>query len=114
MDFLSDFLGFIEATFLAIWRVCATLIYWSVEQIYSIPWNQLGYLPAWKIVVLSTIMAVWGVFVYRMFWAYYEAGEKVINAAVILTTVFIRSLPIIVAAGLVAAAGAWIINNVNY
>ena len=114
MDFLNDFLGFVEATFLAIWHFIAALIYWSVSQIAAIPWGELSYLPAWKIMLLSMIMAVWLTFVYRMIWAFWEAGEKAIIAVILLTTVFIRSLPIILIAGLVGAAVAWIINNVNF
>ena len=110
MNFLNDFLGFVEATFASIWHACAMLIYWAVAQICAIPWGHLNYLPAWKIMLLSTVMAVWFTFVYRMVWAFCEAGEKAICAVIILTTVFIRSLPIIVAAGLVGAAGTWIIN----
>ena len=110
MDFLNDFLGFVEATFTAIWHACAMLIYWAVAQIAALPWGRLNYLPAWKFVLLSAVMALCLLFLWRMIWAFWEAGEKAINAVVLLTVVLIRSLPIIVAAGLVAAASAWIIN----
>ena len=110
MNFLNDFLEFVEATFTDVWHACAMLIYWAVAQIGAIPWAHLNYLPAWKIVLLSAIMALWLMFLWRMIWAFSEAGEKAICAVIILATVFIRSLPIIFAAGLMGAAGTWIIN----
>lgn len=114
MDFLNDLLGFVEAAVAGFFHFIATLIYWSFAQIAAMPWGALGYLPAWKVMLISTISGLLLIFIYRMMWAFWEAGEKALTALILLTTVFIRSLPIIVIAGLVAAASAWIINNVNF
>jgi len=114
MDFLNDLLGFVEAVVLGVFRFIAMLLAWSVAQIASIPWGALSYLPVWKVMFISTITALLLIFVYRMVWAFWEAGEKMLAAFIILTTLFIRSLPIIIIAGLVAAMGAWVVNNVNF
>ncbi|MFY9642595.1 MAG: hypothetical protein WCD20_04680 [Rhodomicrobium sp.] len=114
MDFLNDLLGFIETAVEGIFHFIGMLIYWSLSQIAAVPWNQLSYLPPWKIMFLSVLSALILVYVYRMMWAFWEAGEKAMAALIILTTVFIRSLPIIVIAGLVAAMGCWVVNNVNF
>lgn len=114
MDFINDLLGFLEATFLGIFHFIGMLIFWSVAQIAAVPWGALSYLPVWKIMLISTITALLLLYMYRMMWAFWEAGEKALAAIILLTTVFIRSLPLIVIAGLVAAASAWVVNNVNF
>ncbi len=113
MDFLNDLLGFLEAVIAGVFQFIRMLLLWSFEQIAAIPWGALSYLPAWKVVLLSTIMALLLQFFYRMLWAFWEAGEKALSAFILLMSVFFRGLPIIVLAGIVAAAAAWIINNVN-
>ncbi len=114
MDFLNDLLGFVEATISGIMHFIGMLLFWSITQIASVPWGALSYLPVWKVMLLSTLTALLLIFVYRMLWAFWEAGEKMMVALILLTTVFIRSLPIILIAGIVAAIGAWVVNNVNF
>lgn len=114
MDFLNDLLGFVEAAFEGVFRFVRMLLLWSFDQVAAIPWGALSYLPVWKVMLLSAIMALFLLFLYRMAWAFMEAGEKALTALILLMTVFIRSMPIIVLAGVAAAAGAWVINNVNY
>ncbi|MGO9484844.1 MAG: hypothetical protein ACLPX9_09725 [Rhodomicrobium sp.] len=114
MDFLNDLLGFMEAVITGIFQFIRMLLVWSIEQIAAVPWGALSYLPPWKVMLLSTIMAFILLFFYRMAWAFWEAGEKAMTAFILVMTVFIRSLPLIVLAGIAAAAGAWIINNVNF
>jgi hypothetical protein len=43
-----------------------------------------------------------------------EAGEKALSAFATLLTVFVKTLPPILLAGFAAAAGAWVVNNVNF
>ena len=114
MDFLNDLLGFVEAAVAGIFHFIRMLLFWSFDQVAAIPWGALSYLPVWKVMLLSSIMALFMLFLYRMAWAFWEAGEKALTALILLMTVFIRSMPIIVLAGVAAAAGAWIINNVNF
>ena len=114
MDFLNDLLGFVEAAVAGVFQFVRMLLFWSFEQIAAIPWGALSYLPVWKVMLLSTIMALLLLFLYRMGMAFLEAGEKALAAFILLMTVFIRGMPIIVLAGIAAAAGAWVINNVNF
>ena len=108
MDFLNDLLGFLETAIAGVFHFIGMLLFWSVAQIAAVPWGALSYLPVWKVMFLSTLSALILVFAYRMMWAFWEAGEKALAALILLTTVFIRSLPIIIIAGLVAAASAWV------
>jgi len=114
MDFLNDLLGFVGAAVDGVLRFIRMLLFWSFDQVAAIPWGALSYLPVWKVMLLSSIMALFMLFLYRMAWAFMEAGEKAMTALILLMTVFIRSMPIIVLAGVAAAAGAWVINNVNF
>jgi hypothetical protein len=114
MDFLNDLLGFVEAAVAGVFQIVRMLLFWSFEQIAAIPGGALSYLPVWKVMLLSTIMSLLLLFLYRMGIALLEAGEKALAAFILLTTVFIRGMPIIVLAGIAAAAGAWVINNVNF
>ncbi len=114
MDFLNDLLGFIEAAVTGIFHFIGMLVYWSLAQIAAVPWGALSYLPVWKVMFLSILTALILNYIFWMVWAFWEAGEKALAALIILTTVFIRTLPIIVIAGLVAAMGCWVVNNVNF
>ncbi len=53
--------------------------------------------------LLSANMALFMLFLYRMAWAFMEAGEKALTALILLMTVFIRSMPLIVLAGIAAS-----------
>jgi hypothetical protein len=53
-------------------------------------------------------------FLYRAGRQLLEAGEKALSAFVTLLTVFVRTLPPILLAGAAAAAGAWVVNHVNF
>jgi hypothetical protein len=114
MDFLNDLLGFVEAAVAGVFQFVRMLLFWSFEQIAAIPWGALSYLPVWKVMLLSTITALLLLYLYRMGLALLEAGEKALAAFILLMTVFIRGMPVIVLAGIAAAAGAWVINNVNF
>lgn len=110
---LDDLLGFLEDGIVALFHFVRVLLEWSLEQILSVPWRHLGYLPAWKIVVISVIGVLVVMILWRVLREFYEAGEKAAVAFVVLLSVFLRTLPAMLLAGVVAAAGAWVINNVQ-
>jgi hypothetical protein len=80
MDFLNDLLGFVEAAGAGVFRFVRMLLFWSFDQVAAIPWGTLSYLPVWKVMLLSSIMAFFTLFLYRMAWAFMEAGEKTLTA----------------------------------
>jgi hypothetical protein len=53
-------------------------------------------------------------FLYRAIRELLEAGEKALSAFATLLAVLIKTLPPAVLAGLAAAAGAWVVNNVTF
>jgi hypothetical protein len=58
-----DFLNFVRR-----------LLFWSFDQAAAIPWGALSYMPVSKVMLLSSIMALFTLFLYRMAWAFMEAG----------------------------------------
>ena len=115
MDFLNDLLGFAEAAVPGVLSFCphAFVLVLRPGRRHSLGGAQLpagleGHAAFLDHGSLSRF------FEYRMAWAFMEAGEKALTALILRMTVFIRGMPIIVLAGVVAAAGAWVINNVNF
>jgi hypothetical protein len=95
-------------------RLIPVIWEWTVTQIVSIPWNRLDNLPLWKIVVLCVTGGAAGWLVYFAGRTLVEAGEKVLTHFVGFVAAFIRTILPILLAGILAAGGAWIINNVNF
>ncbi|MBI4725464.1 MAG: hypothetical protein HY765_10955 [Rhodomicrobium sp.] len=113
MQFLNQLLQFVQQGLTAVFRFIQAIWQWSVAQMVAVPWDQLGSLPAWKIATLIIVGGAVAYFLYRAATELLEAGEKALSAFATLVTVFIRTLPPILLAGLAAAAGAWIINHVT-
>ncbi len=113
MQILNQLLQFLKQALSAIFNFIQMIWQWSVAQILAVPWQQLGALPLWKVIVLAVTGAVVVYLLYRAGRELLEAGEKALSALVTLLTVFVRTLPPILLAGGAAAAGAWVINHVN-
>lgn len=113
MQFINQLLQFLQQGLAAIFRFVQSIWQWSVAQIFSVPWDRLGDLPFWKVILLVVIGCVVVYFLYRAGRELLEAGEKALSAFATLLTVFVKTLPPILIAGVAAAAGAWVINHVN-
>jgi hypothetical protein len=113
MQIINQLLQFLKQAISAIFNFIQTIWQWSVTQILAVPWQQLGNLPWWKVVILAVTGVVVVYLLYRAARELLEAGEKALSAFVTLLTVFVRTLPPILLAGAAAAAGAWVINHVN-
>ncbi len=114
MQFLNQLLQFLQQGLAAIFRFVQAIWTWSISQILSVPWDRLSDLPFWKVVLLVLIGAVVIYFLYRAVRELLEAGEKALSAFATLLTVFVKTLPPILLAGLAAAVGAWTINHINF
>ncbi len=113
MQLVNQFLQFLQQGLAAVFHFIETIWRWSVTQILAVPWDRLGSLPWYKVVILAVCGAVVALFVYRAARELIDAGEKALSAFVTLLTVFVRTLPPILLAGAAAAAGAWAVNHVN-
>jgi phage-related protein len=114
MQLIDQLLNFIRQGLSAVFRFIELVWRWSVEQILSVPWGALGDLPLWKQLLLVIVAAAVIYLLYRAIRELLDAGEKALVAIATLLTVMIKTLPPAILAGLAAAAGAYVINNVNF
>ncbi len=114
MQFIDQLLNFLRQGLAAIFQFIETIWRWTVNQILSVPWDTLGELDLWKQLLLVIVAGVVIYLLYRAARELLDAGEKVLSAFAALLTVFVRTLPPILLAGLAAAGGAWVVNNVSF
>lgn len=114
MQFIDQLLAFLRTGLSAIFRFVETIWRWSINEIFKVPWNALGQLELWKQLLLVLTAGVVIYFLYKAVKELLEAGEKALAAFATLLTVFVKTLPPILLAGLAAAAGAWVVNNINF
>jgi hypothetical protein len=114
MQFLNQLLQFLQQGLAAIFRFVQSIWQWSVTQIFAVPWDRLSTLPFWKVILLVLIGCVVVYFLYRALRELLEAGEKALSAFATLLTVFVKTLPPILLAGVAAAVGAWVVTHINF
>ena len=114
MQFVDQLLQFLRQGLAAIFRFIEIIWRWSIDQILSVPWETLGDLPLWKILLLILTAGAVIYLLYRAIRELLDAGEKALMAFATLLTVLIKTLPPALLAGLAAAGGAWVVNNINF
>lgn len=114
MELVDQLLQFVRQGLAAVFRFIEIVWRWSVEQILSVPWDALGDLPLWKQLLLVLTAGAVIYLLYRAIRELLEAGEKALAAFATLLGVLVKTLPPAILAGLAAAVGAWIVNNVNF
>lgn len=87
---------------------------WSVDQIGRVPWESLGNLPLWKMILLGAIAAGVIFLLFRAGKVLLEAGQKTLDALATLLGAFVKTLVPVLLAGIIATVGAYIINNVHF
>jgi hypothetical protein len=86
---------------------------WCAAQILAVPWDRFGDLPGSKVTLLLVSASVVAYFLFRAVRELVAAGQKAFSAFVTLISVFMKTVPPILIAGLAAAAGAWVVNHVQ-
>jgi hypothetical protein len=86
---------------------------WCIAQILAVPWERIGELPGSKVLLLVAGAGVVGYFLSKAIREVFAAGKKAYSALLTLLTVFAKTVPLILMAGLAAAAGAWVVNHVQ-
>ena len=87
---------------------------WVVVQLANVPWSDLASLVWWKKGLLIALGLGIGVLLFRAGREILSAGEQALSSFTNLLTAFIRTAIPILLAGLVAAGGSWVINNVEW
>lgn len=111
---INQIVQFLQQGIAAIFRFIQLVWTWSFGQIVQILQSNWQSLPAWKIAILAIVIIAIVYVLYKAVISLWSAAEKVLLAFVALLSVLITMLPYIIIAGLIAAGGGWIIQNVNF
>jgi hypothetical protein len=113
MQFLNQLIQFLQQGIAAIFKFVQLVWTWSIGQITQVahsPWQNW---PLWKQVLLVLVLAAIVFALFKVAKELWEAGERVLTAFAALLGAFVRTLPQVVVAGLIAMGGVWLINNVD-
>ena len=109
----NQLLALIQQGLLAVFRFVDTVWSWAASQIQSlatVPWSAW---PLWKQIVLALVVAGVAIAMLKVVAELWTAGEKILAAFATLVGVFVRTLPNVAIAGLIALCGLWVLNNVD-
>jgi hypothetical protein len=107
----NQLLQFLQQGIAAIIRFVQLIWSWSTGQIvkvFTAPWQHW---PLWKQLVLVLIAGVIVYVLYKAIKELWETGERALGAFTSLLGAFVKTLPRILIAGLVALGGIWLLNN---
>lgn len=109
----NQLVQFVQSGIAAIFRFVQLIWTWSVAQITKVieaPWQSW---PLWKQLLLVIVAAavIWAL--YKAAKELWEAGERTLAAFAALLGVFVKTLPAVLVAGLIALGGVWLINNLE-
>jgi hypothetical protein len=111
---VNQIVHFLQQGIAAIFQFFQLIWTWSFGQIIAIFQSDWHSLPIWKLVVLAVVVIAIVYVLYKAVLELWEAAEKILKAFIGLLSVLVSILPHILIAGLIAAAGAWVIQNVNF
>ena len=114
MQFIDQLISFLRDGIAAIFQFVEIIWTWSIEQIRAIPWSDLSDLPILKQVLLVIVAGAVIYLLYKAARELFEAGQNALAAFATLLGAIVRTLAPVLFAGLTAAAGAWIVNNINF
>jgi hypothetical protein len=110
----NQLVQFLQQGIAAIFRFVQLVWTWSIGQITKVieaPWQNW---PLWKQILLVVVAAavVWAL--YKAAKELWEAGERTLGAFATLLGVFVKTLPRVLVAGVIALGGVWLINNLDF
>jgi hypothetical protein len=110
----NQLVQFVQQGISAIFRFVQLVWTWSIGQITKVieaPWQNW---PFWKQILLVAVAAavVWAL--YKAAKELWEAGERTLGAFATLLGVFVKTLPRVLVAGVIALGGVWLINNLDF
>lgn len=111
---IKQIVGFLEQGIETILKFLALIWTWSFGQIITIFQSNWQSLPVWKTIILAITAITIAYFLYSAARQIWGAAEGVFKSFVALLSAFVSALPYIVIAGLIAFAGSYVIQSVNY
>lgn len=113
-EIINKIVQFLQQGIAAIFEFIRLIWTWSFGQIIQIFQSDWQSLPIWKIVLLVLIVGGIVYVLYRAILQVWGAAEAILKAFIGLLSVLVSILPYILIAGLIAFAGSWVIQNVNF
>lgn len=112
-EILNQLVQFLQQGIAAIFRFVELIWTWSIDQVMrvtEVPWSSW---PLWKQAVLLIIAGAIVYTLYKVGKELWEAGEKILAGFASLLVVLVKTLPLMVVAGLIAFGGLWVVNSVD-
>ena len=110
---IDQIVNLLQQGIAAIFKFVDLVWQWSFGQMFEIFQSNWQALPVWKIAILAVVVIAIVYVLYRGFFALWKAAEQIFRAFVELLMVLISILPYVLIAGLIAAAGSYVIQHVN-
>ena len=111
---IDQIVNLLQQGIAAIFKFVDLVWQWSFGQMFEIFQSNWQALPLWKIAILAVVVIAIVYVLYRGFFALWKAAEQIFRAFVELLMVLISILPYVLIAGLIAAAGSYVIQHVNF
>ena len=109
----NQVLRFAQQGIAAVFRFVEFIWSWSLSQVTTVlhtPWQSW---PLWKQILLVLVVAGVAWVMYKVVKELWESGERTLAAFAGLLGTFIKTLPMVLVAGIIALGGIWILNNVD-
>jgi hypothetical protein len=113
MQVVNQVVQFLQQGIAAIFKFVQLIWTWSLGQVTQVlqsPWQSW---PLFKQILLVIVAAAIVFALFKVAKELWEAAERVLVAFATLLGAFIRTLPQVVVAGLIAMGGIWLINNLD-
>jgi hypothetical protein len=111
---IDQIVNLLQQGITAIFKFVELVWQWSFGQMFSIFQSNWQTLPVWKIAILAVAVIAIIYVLYRGFFQLWRAAEQIFKAFVELLMVLVSILPYVLIAGLIAAAGSYVIQHVNF
>jgi hypothetical protein len=111
---IDQIINLLQQGIAAIFRFVELIWQWSFGQIISTFQSDWQSLPLWKIAILAIVVVAIIYVLYRAAIELWSAAEQILKAFVGLLLVLVSILPYVFIAGVIAAAGGYVIQHVNF
>ena len=107
---VDQIINLLQQGITAIFKFVELIWRWSFGQIIS----TFQCLPLWKIAIFAIVVVAIIYVLYRAAIELWSAAEQILKAFVGLLMVLVSILPYVLIAGVIAAAGGYVIQHVNF
>ena len=112
-EIFNQLLQLLQQGIAAIFRFVQVVWTWTIDQVMrvtEVPWSAW---PLWKQLILAVVAAAILYVLFRAGKELWDAGEKILAGFASLLVVLVKTLPLMLVAGLIAVGGLWIVNSAS-